>query len=84
MDQQGEDGQHQAVSHVEDAHDLRFSQRDFTLLWSTNEKSHLRDDNPEDAEPPETHRSKECADNVTEGAGENVAQNILNGVTCSK
>ena len=47
-------------------------------------KSHLGDDNPEDAEPPEIHRSEESADNVTQGAGENVAQNILNGVTWSK
>ena len=79
VDQESDDGQQETVSHVEDADNLN----DDTDGEERREEieTHLGDDYPDNTEPPELHGSEESSDNVTNSAGENVAQNVLYGVT---
>ena len=41
----------------------------------------LWDESPDNAEPPEFESQEDCSQDIAEAAGENVANNILNGVT---
>lgn len=41
----------------------------------------LWDESPNNAEPPEFESQEDCSQDIAEAAGENVANNILNGVT---
>ena len=41
----------------------------------------LGEDNPDQAEPPEVQSCEGCSNDVAEGAGEQVTNDVLDGVT---
>ena len=43
--------------------------------------TYLRDESPDDAEPPELESKEDCAEDVAEAAREHVTNNVLYGVT---
>ena len=45
------------------------------------EMFYLREYSPEDAEPPQLHCQEDSTQDVAESNGENVSNDILNGVT---
>ena len=62
MNQEGEQVEKEAVSHVEDTADLG-------------------EEDPDQAEPPEVQSSEGCSNDVAERAGEQITNDVLDGVT---
>ena len=62
MDQQGQQVEEEAVSHVEDT-------------------ANLGKEDPEEAEPPEVESGESCSNDVAERAGEQITDDVLDGVT---
>ena len=79
MHEDGDDGEDETVSHVEDADDLTRDNNDAVTMNIT--ATDLRYDNPDNTQPPEVNGKEECSKNVSNSAAQNVPENILNGVS---